>query len=762
MTIVRTILIILPMLVATLAAAAELHVEPGGLGDYPDIQSALDVAQSGDEIVLHDGVFTGPGNFDLRPGDKSVTVRSLSGSATECIIDLQGHGGFWQEGTYALRLEFITVQGGSRTDGGGVHVWHGSFSAVGCHFRNNSGDSGIWLVNSSSNTFDDCLFTGNSGSEAAVDLSVDYATFLNCKFVDNGAGSSGAVIDNFGGHLRLENTVFRDNRVVWYTVHVHFASCWVDQCLFAGNHAGQIGGIDFWAGGGQIWNSTFVANTGEDAAHLFVSDYDDPGDSLYLHNCLFAHGDARQEVVIDLPPGAVHVFDCNIFTAGQGWPESIADQLGAGANMDLPPVFCDLQNGVYTLADVSPCLPANNPAGELVGIYGEGCEMDTWQVDADGFALLTDIQSALDLAPAGAEIVLADGVFTGPRNRDLTFPDHPVTLRAIGGPDACTIDAEAALGDDFRCLVFDAGQDTTTVVEGLTLTGGGNGAVTCDGSGPLLRGCRLTGNRGGGYSGAVSVSGAGRAVLDGCVIDANQGNLGAAVAVRDGGHAVVRNCTVAGNDSQASSLLAWDAGLTLERSIVWGDLGGVALAAIGAVDLTVTDCNIRDNAGGDWTGPLADLLGEDGNFDEDPCFCDPGAGLFALCADSWCLPEYNPHGRSVLVGALDAGCEACGCADITGVVPVAGVSTLAAAPNPFNPATELSFVLGQAADVRLELVDLRGRSVRVLHDGPLQAGRQTLRWDGRDGRGRRVSGGIYLARLQMDGQRQSIKLALCK
>jgi aminopeptidase N len=69
-------------------------------------------------------------------------------------------------------------------------------------------------------------------------------------------------------------------------------------------------------------------------------------------------------------------------------------------------------------------------------------------------------------------------------------------------------------------------------------------------------------------------------------------------------------------------------------------------------------------------------------------------------------------------------------------------------PNPFNPATRIAFSLSEAGPVRLTVHDLRGRLLRVLADGPREAGPHSLHFDGLDRRGRPLVSGVYLARLQ--------------
>jgi hypothetical protein len=69
-------------------------------------------------------------------------------------------------------------------------------------------------------------------------------------------------------------------------------------------------------------------------------------------------------------------------------------------------------------------------------------------------------------------------------------------------------------------------------------------------------------------------------------------------------------------------------------------------------------------------------------------------------------------------------------------------------PNPFNPTTRIEFSLDTAGPARLEILDVRGRLVRVLANGSLTAGPHTLVWDGRDERGRAAASGVYVYRLR--------------
>ena len=70
-------------------------------------------------------------------------------------------------------------------------------------------------------------------------------------------------------------------------------------------------------------------------------------------------------------------------------------------------------------------------------------------------------------------------------------------------------------------------------------------------------------------------------------------------------------------------------------------------------------------------------------------------------------------------------------------------------PNPFNPNTTIVFRLAAPEAVRLDIYDLLGRRVKILLDGKqLSAGEHSVVWDGRDGVGRLVAGGVYFCQVR--------------
>lgn len=103
--------------------------------------------------------------------------------------------------------------------------------------------------------------------------------------------------------------------------------------------------------------------------------------------------------------------------------------------------------------------------------------------------------------------------------------------------------------------------------------------------------------------------------------------------------------------------------------------------------------------------------------------------------------------------------------DLSGCEPDTAVGELlpvafkldAPVPNPFNPATRVTFSLPVGGDVRAELFDLAGHSIRVLSQARFPAGTHMLQIDGEG-----LSSGLYLLHFTALGQQQTLKLSLLR
>jgi hypothetical protein len=83
-------------------------------------------------------------------------------------------------------------------------------------------------------------------------------------------------------------------------------------------------------------------------------------------------------------------------------------------------------------------------------------------------------------------------------------------------------------------------------------------------------------------------------------------------------------------------------------------------------------------------------------------------------------------------------------------------------PNPFNPATSISFDLPEAAKVALKIYNILGQEIRRLVDGTRPAGHHTVQWDGNNKQGRAVASGVYLYQLQTGSVVKTRKMVLVR
>ncbi|MCK4654932.1 MAG: SBBP repeat-containing protein [Candidatus Cloacimonetes bacterium] len=82
---------------------------------------------------------------------------------------------------------------------------------------------------------------------------------------------------------------------------------------------------------------------------------------------------------------------------------------------------------------------------------------------------------------------------------------------------------------------------------------------------------------------------------------------------------------------------------------------------------------------------------------------------------------------------------------------------LSSFPNPFNPATTISYQLSADSPVELSIYNIKGQKVKTLVNEVLPAGKYSTIWNGRDSNGNRVSSGIYFYKLLIDRKTKVVK-----
>lgn len=364
---------LLLLLVFALTPVAGSHAEifvvrPDGQGTVPDIQTAVDASEDGDEIWLIAGVFTGPGNRDIQIGGRNILIKSFDEDPATCIIDCGGspaenHRAFISsdDDCQWTTILGITMRGGYTTagnGGGAMHIiGHSSLWVTNCVFEDNAtamtewhGGGAVYADRSSLPVFNDCVFRNNRAfAGGAVNINHGgRVTFNRCRFIGNEAVRGGAI---YGITTDKIGCLFADNEAsdwggaVW---HNSYGLDYYESCTFDGNRA-PLGGAILAAanyGGSVEMIDTIISNCPEGAAIATSSSVP------ITISCSNLYGNA-----------------------GGDWIEPFAEQVDERGNFSANPCYCDPEGEDFHLSADSFARPGGHPWGcdQLVGAYGVGC-----------------------------------------------------------------------------------------------------------------------------------------------------------------------------------------------------------------------------------------------------------------------------------------------------------------------------------------------------------------------------------------------------
>lgn len=784
--------------------ATTYSVAPDGSGDFPTIQQAIDAAFAGDVIELTNGIFVGVGNRDIDFLGKAITVRSASGDPSSCTIDCQASDLYPRraflfhlgEGPASV-LEGITITNGyvsggvyPENCGGGLQCLSASPTISNCVFLGNTatgtdsydgGFGGGLFSTDASPTLLDCTFDSNwayKGGGARCNGSTSIR-IVRCDFIDNTGVHVG------GGFLNKEAKVtLIDCRFLGNDSEkgggMHCWDAWPDSiisCEFAGNHAQHHGGGLYFASGSTslVRDCVFANNwADQDAGAIFCY----TGSAPNISNCTIHangcgnHGGGiscwstsapiiENTIVTSSVQGEAVYCDatssallscCDLYDNAAGdWVGHIADQFEVDGNISLDPLYCDPEGQDLSLQALSPCAPHSPPNGEcdLIGALPVSCGPHQYIVEADGGGDYATIQSAVDASEDGGVIILGDGRFVGPGNRDIDLLGKAITIRSLSDDaNTCILDCQGSEGDPHRGFRFHSGETSASMLLAVTVrggwqcdSGGRGGAVLCEGSSPRLIRCVLDDNAAE-LGGAIWCDGLSVASLEDCVISGNTADYGGGLGC-DFAMPACTQCSFVGNAAigtatEGGAIECWNyASVVLDNCIVAFSPQGQAVRCHGSSAAALQCSDMFGNAGGDWVGAVADQYGLNGNFSADPEFCNAEG-------DNYHLWNYTPcYQQSCgLIGALPVGCWDLQEMDPANLLP--NHLGLSVAPNPVSPLTTVTYSLPRGMAGEIEVFDSSGRLVRAY---TTRSGSGAVLWSGLGIRGRPASTGVYYARL---------------
>jgi len=276
---------------------------------------------------------------------------------------------------------------------------------------------------------------------------------------------------------------------------------------------------------------------------------------------------------------------------------------------------------------------------------------------------------ARSVAGYGYTVLVADGVYDGPDNRDLDYEGRDITLVSENGPAYTIIDCEGA----GRAFKFWYGETPASVLDGFTICNGSvvgyAGAVYCVSSSPTISNCVMTGNVASAHAGAIYCT-VSSPVISNCVLTAN-------AAGDDGGalrcyysSPVLFNCLIAGNTASGDGggVSSYASNLMVANCTVTGNLAGLAgdgIHSSGVPDWnpTVTDCIVWGNGAqaiyvysGTATVTYSDVQGGTGEawFGAGCIDADP---LFVSGPDHDYYLSQTPAGQGADSPCVDAGSD---------------------------------------------------------------------------------------------------------
>jgi len=477
-----------------------------------------------------------------------------------------------------------------------------------------------------------------------------------------GSAKTGSMLDFEDFYLSFgqDNTIgeaYRD----WFTARAeygfdHYEQCWFHGMTLLGDPTLR---RQFVGAGAEVRITPVVLPDGE--VGVYYNEQLTVTDGLPPYSWEVVAGDMPDGVSLDPSSGAItgtptlagtghYIFTARV-TDGDSPPQTDIQHLSINVEYCYdtdedgfgdpghPENTCPTDNCPYTY----------NPDQEDVdgdGI-GDSCEViRMWYVQADGLGDAPTIQAAIDSCSHGDTVLVADGVFTGPGNRDIDLRGRQILFYSENGPAYTIIDCQGSPAEPHRGFIFQNGEDETWVVEGFTVK---------NGYGPMFSGSS---------SGGGAVFDYSSPIMQNCIFIGNSAVVGGALYSFYADPQFI-NCTFVGNTSNYGAVVfAYNhSAVSMDRCIVaFSDLGEPAMCfEVSSVELTCSD--VYGNVLGDWVGCMAGQGEINGNMSIDPFFCDSAAGDFHIADLSPCAPGNN--GCAALIGALEVNCGAV-CVDSDG------------------------------------------------------------------------------------------------
>lgn len=330
--------------------------------EQPTIQAGLDGTSELDTVLVADGTYTGSGNRDLDFHGTNVVLMSENGpefTTIDCEASLMDpHRAFYLhsgEDTTAV-IQGFTITGAYSDDDGAISLNVSSVTLRNCMISENL-CGGIYSYTGGYDppqrlNMSNCVITNNGAF--GIWIYIAYGVIANSEIsYNNGHGVDLAVPKD----IQLSNLFIQSNSGDGIAVEAGYpADFTISENTVVGNHRGLY--HYYWPPKDRLEPS----QSGE-----------------IVSNNIFAYNlDAG--VQIDGLPVLLPTCNNSFGNPGGDWVHFPGDTLG---NISLDPLFCDTGAGDFTIAGSSPCAPANNSCGVLMGAFDIGCDCCEIRGDID-------------------------------------------------------------------------------------------------------------------------------------------------------------------------------------------------------------------------------------------------------------------------------------------------------------------------------------------------------------------------------------------
>ena len=452
------------------AAASPLHyVSPAGANIPPytnwataarRIQSAVDVAQIGDTVLVADGIYSNGGS--VRPGTllsnrvtigKAIVVRSVNGPEHACIAGARDPV-TTSSGDRAVRCAYLTngaqLIGFSLSNGYTRAAGHENLERSGGGVLLDGGGivSNCWMVQNKGHllgsgaslfkggTLRNCTVARNSpvasGCRGGGVYAVGSGSLIDCTVSGNYADVSGGGIQASGSvtiaNSRITGCNARQGGGLFCDTGVVLLNCWIDGNN-AGSHGGGvycnnstlkncgiisnylysatgIGGGMFITNGGAIVNCTIAGNRAMASS---------PGMGGRAGGVYCASAGTLQNSIVY---GNAAIYDQNFYNSGSGMSYTYCcttPNPGGDGNTTANPLFVNAVGSNYRLQTGSPCVNAGNNAyafgdSDLDGkprIMGAVVDLGCFETPKESAAVPAPVITSPAAVPAGGNVSIS-------------------------------------------------------------------------------------------------------------------------------------------------------------------------------------------------------------------------------------------------------------------------------------------------------------------------------------------------------------------